>query len=41
VGCLLLEIGRGRQAGEPLRIAFILVILAATTGLQLTGKTLP
>ena len=41
VGCLLLEMGRGRQAGEPLRIAFVLVILAATTGLQLTGKTLP
>jgi len=41
VGCLLLEIARGRQTGEPLRIAFVLLILAATTGLQITGKTLP
>jgi quaternary ammonium compound-resistance protein SugE len=41
VGCLLFEVGRGRQPAEPLRLAFVLVILAATTGLRLTGKTLP
>lgn len=41
IGCVLFEIGRGRQPGEPLRIAFVLVILAATAGLHLTGRALP
>ncbi len=41
VGCVLFEIGRGRQPGEPLRIAFVLLILAATAGLHLTGRALP
>jgi quaternary ammonium compound-resistance protein SugE len=40
-GTLLFEIGRGRQAGEPLRLALIFLILAATTGLQLTARTSP
>ena len=37
LGTLLFEIGSGRQAGEPLRVAFILLIVAATAGLQLTS----
>lgn len=37
VGALLFEMANGRQAGEPLRIACVLLILAATAGLQLTG----
>ena len=37
LGTLVFEIGSGRQSGEPLRIAFVLLIVAATAGLQLTG----
>jgi len=37
LGTFLFEIGSGRQAGEPLRVAFILLIVAATAGLQLTS----
>ena len=39
LGTLLFEIGSGRQAGEPLRLAFILLIVAAAAGLQLTSAT--
>src|SRR4029077_2762718 len=38
LGTLVFEIGSGRQAGEPLRVAFVLLIVAATAGLQLTGS---
>ena len=37
LGTLLFEIGSGRQTGEPLRMALVLLIVAATAGLQLTG----
>jgi quaternary ammonium compound-resistance protein SugE len=37
LGTFLYEIGSGRQANEPLRVAFILLIVAATAGLQLTN----
>jgi quaternary ammonium compound-resistance protein SugE len=38
-GSLLFEMASGRQAGGSLRIACILLILAAATGLQLAGAT--
>ena len=41
VGALLFEMASGRQAGEPLRIACVLLILAATAGLQLAGTATP
>jgi len=37
LGTLLFEIGSGRPAGGALRVAFILLIVAATAGLQLTS----
>ena len=37
LGTLLFEIGSGKPAGGALRVAFILLIVAATAGLQLTS----